>query len=490
MYVRTLFTIVVSLVTTRIVLQVLGADDYGIYGVVGGIVLMLEFLNKAMSGATSRFLTFEMGRGDGARLSETFNASMATHIVIALTILVLAETVGLWFLETRLNIPETRMTAARWVYQLSIVTAMMTVVQSPYNASIIAHENMDVYAFVEIGKSVLMLIAVLSLTIWPGTADLLIVYAALFCCVVTLIMLSYRFYCVRHYDECRFRWSFRRATLMPMLKFSALDLYGNGCVSVRQQGVNFLINIFFKVTYNATATIATMVTGALQGLTYAVIQAFRPQIIKQYAIGDLRQMQRLMCNACLYSILLMACMATPVILEMPTILDIWLSDTIPPQAVMFCRLLVIASLWGVINTIINTGIHATGRITTLSIIGGTLLLFNLPVVGLLYHFHFAAYHAYTTLIVTNIVMVICGLTILKHQMPEFNWRAYIRSVLRGLAATLVAATASYGVMRLMTPSIWRVLVVGIVNFLVLAVIMWTLLLDASARSAIKNAIKR
>lgn len=303
LYIRMLLSMVVSLYTSRVVLNILGVEDYGIYGVVGGIVAMFSFLNSTMSGATSRFLTYEMGRGDFQRLKETFSSTLVIHIGIACAVLVLAETVGLWFLLHKLVIPVERMNAAFWVYQLSILSMMITVTQVPYNACIIAHEKMEIYAYVEILNVILKLIIVYFLLLTDF--DRLIFYAILVLFVSIIIAFIYRFYCISHFSECHFCAKMNSEFLKPMLLFSTWDLYGNMTVALRQQGMNFIMNIFWGIIINAAVSLSNMVQGAVCSLSNNVIMAFRPQIIQKYAQNNYLEMQVLLENAIRYSLFYM-----------------------------------------------------------------------------------------------------------------------------------------------------------------------------------------
>ena len=315
LYLRMFLTMIVGFYTSRVVLNTLGVQDYGIYGVVGGVIAMMGFLNAAMAGATSRFLTFELGRGDSARLARTFSSALIIHMGIALVVMVLGETVGLWFLCNKLVIPPSRMEAAHWVYQLSIMSSMIGITQAPYDASIISHEKMNVYAYVEILNSLLKLAIVYLLVL--GHFDKLKLYAVLTLAVSVTIMMIYRVYCLRHFKETRFHWVWDKAILKPMLSFSGWDLYGNACVTARQQGINFLINMFFGVTLNAASSIATTVNGMVQGLVFNVITAFRPQIIKRYAQKKIDEMQDLMEKAIEITIILFGILFVPCFFEMP-----------------------------------------------------------------------------------------------------------------------------------------------------------------------------
>ena len=294
LYIRMLLSMVVSLYTSRVVLNTLGVEDYGIYGVVGGVVAMFSFLNNTMSGATSRFLTFEMGRGDFKRLKNTFSSALIIHLLIVCAILLLAETIGLWFLANKLVIPVERMGAAHWVYQLSILSMAINVTQVPYNASIIAHEKMDVYAYVEILNVTLKLLIVYLLVI--GDFDKLILYAVLTLVVSMTIAFIYRIYCIRNFEECRFEWNWNKNILKGLLSFSTYNLYGNFGSVMNMQGTNFALNHFWGVILNSASGIATTVANVVNSFTSNILVAFRPQITKSYAQGDITTFQNLFVN--------------------------------------------------------------------------------------------------------------------------------------------------------------------------------------------------
>lgn len=295
LYLRMFLTMIVGLYTSRIVLTTLGVEDYGVYGVVGGIVSMLSFLNASMSGATSRFLTFELGRGDRQRLSDTFSTALIFHVLIAIIVFIIAETVGLWFFYNKLVIPENRIDAAFWVYQLSILSSMFTITQVPYNSCIIAHEKMDVYAYVEMLNVTLKLGIVYLLMV--GNFDKLILYAVLVFLVSFIIMFIYRIYCLYMFEECKFHFIVKKAYMSPFLTFSGWDLYGNLSYTVRIQGANFVLNMFYGVVLNAANGIASTVQGILMGFSSNIIMAFKPAIIKKYAVGCFDEMNTLMCFA-------------------------------------------------------------------------------------------------------------------------------------------------------------------------------------------------
>ena len=436
LYIRMFISMVVGLYTSRVVLATLGVEDYGIYGVVGGVVGMMGFLNASMSGATSRFLTFELGKGDKERLAKTFSSALIVHIGIAIVVLILAETVGLWFLCNKLNIPAERMQAAHWVYQLSILSAMFGITQVPYNAAIIAHEKMDVYAYVEILNVSLKLLIVYLLCI--GNFDKLILYASLMLAVSILIMMVYRIYAIRQFPEAHFHWIWDKTYLRPLLSFSGWDLYGNACVIARQQGTNFLINIFYGVVFNAASGIATTVQGTISGLAFNIILAFRPQIIKQYAKGNVEDMSKLVGNAVCFTTILFGCMSIPLILETHYIMKAWLG-VIPEKSEIFCQILLIASFLGLLNNIWNTCIHATGKIKEISIFSGTFFLISLPIIYVVFQFKAPVESAYLVFILSIVFVNVSNLLIIKKKIPKLK----LNFVFLNYIKVIIVLMASY-----------------------------------------------
>lgn len=436
LYIRMFISMLVGLYTSRVVLATLGVEDYGIYGVVGGVVGMMGFLNASMSGATSRFLTFELGKGDKERLAKTFSSALIVHIAIAIIVFILAETVGLWFLCNKLNIPAERMQAAHWVYQLSILSAMFGITQVPYNAAIIAHEKMDVYAYVEILNVSLKLLIVYLLCI--GNFDKLILYASLMLAVSILIMMVYRIYAIRQFPEAHFHWIWDKTYLRPLLSFSGWDLYGNACVIARQQGTNFLINIFYGVVYNAASGIATTVQGTISGLAFNIILAFRPQIIKQYAKGNVEDMSKLVGNAVCFTTILFGCMSIPLILETHYIMKAWLG-VIPEKSEIFCQILLIASFLGLLNNIWNTCIHATGKIKEISIFSGTFFLISLPIIYVVFQFKAPVESAYLVFILSIVFVNVSNLLIIKKEIPKLK----LNFVFLNYIKVIIVLMASY-----------------------------------------------
>ena len=486
LYVRMFIIMIVGLYTSRVVLDVLGVEDFGIKGVVGGVVAMLAFLNSSMSGATSRFLTFELGKGDENRLAETFSGALIIHIGIAILVLSLAETVGLWFLTNKLVIPESRMPAAHWVYQLSIASTMLGITQVPYNSSIIAHEKMDVYAFVEILNAVLKLLAVYILSIVHY--DKLILYSVLLFSVSLLIRIIYRVYCLRHYPESHFHWVWKKDLLKPMLVYCGWNLYGSLCLTVRQHGMNFLINIFFGVVFNAASSIATTLQGVIKGFSFSSTFAFRPQIVKSYAQGNYSEMIHLMKSAMSLSIFLSLLFSLPVYMEIHYIMDLWLVKT-PYMAVEFVRLLILSAFFAMVTIIFTIGIEATGFNKQMNVYTGTLFMLTIPVMYLFFRFGYGVLYSYYCILGANVLIFLSNMIIYRRLVPsvrlvEFVW-LYIKS-----AVVIIASVApSVFIIHHYESSFIRFLMNTVIILCVCSVLSYWLLLDKSARLFIQRKIQ-
>jgi len=426
LYFRMLINMAVGLFTSRIVLQALGIEDYGIYNVIGGVVLMFAFLNTTLSGATSRFLTFELGKQNLENLKKTFSSALTIHIGVALIIFVLAETIGLWFLETKLVLPESRMLAARIVYQFSILSCMITVTQVPYNASIISHERMDVFAYVSILDALLKLLIVYLLFI--GEHDKLVAYAILYFVVTTLIAIVYRLYCTRKYPECHYKFEYDKKTLKPLLQFSGWDLYGNLSVVACVQGMNILLNLFFGPTINAAAALGNQVRNAVAGFSANFLTAVQPQMVKEYARQNNDNMVQLIINASKYSFLLSYILYFPLIIENKFALSLWLKE-VPDYTVVFCQLSLIYSLIGAFVSPINMAIHATGKIKYLSLATGTLFLITLPISYVLLRLGYSPVYPFIVNIVFFILAYFSNLLILNRNVKEFSIQLIVKKVI-------------------------------------------------------------
>ena len=422
LYLRTLLSVAVGLYTSRVVLQTLGIDDYGIYGLVGGIVSLFGFLNTSMEGATSRFITYDLGLDNAENLKHTFSAAFQSHLFIAFIVILFAETLGLWFVNNQLNIPQERYFAANCIYQLSIISAVIGITQAPYSAVLLAHEQMDIYAWFEILNAVLKLFIVWLLQL--ATFDKLIFYGILSFAVTFLIRSVYRIYCHRHYPESHPCLVWKPGIIQKMLSFAGWNLYADASVTIRQQGVNILINRFFGVALNAACSIAAIVQGTVWTCGYYVLAAFRPQITKQYAKGNFVLMQQMMSNSLRFTLFFFMLVSVPVILCMPTLMSLWLGK-VPEYAIIIAQILLIDNLFGLINHTFYIGIQSHGDIRKFSIVNGTLKLLCLPSIYLL--LRVAAHPAipFTFNVVVLIVITFLNLRLLKGKIPQLELKALL-----------------------------------------------------------------
>ena len=341
LYARMLLTMAVSLYTSRVILQVLGIEDFGVYNVVGGIVSMFAFINGGMVSATQRYITYEIGTGDLTKLKRVFSTSLQIHAIISLLIILLGETVGLWFLIDKMVIPPSRATAAMWVYQCSVFACVVNIMSIPYNADIVAHEKMSAFAYISIIEVVLKLLIVYLLILLPY--DKLIVYAILILLVQVFIRLIYTRYCRRRFEESAYNHSFNSTLFKEMASFAGWSFWGNLSSVLYTQGLNIMLNLFFGPVVNAARGIAVQVQSAVQQFVTNCQMALNPQITKSYAAGEIKQMHILMFRSARFSFALLFFVTLPLLLETNFILTKWLKY-VPDNAVIFTRLMICISL--------------------------------------------------------------------------------------------------------------------------------------------------
>ena len=376
LYARMLFTMAVSFYTSRVVLDVLGVADYGIYNVVGGLVTMFSFISGAMTTATQRFLSVEIGRGARGDVRRMFSTAVVIHVVLAALIVLAGETVGLWFLNKYMNFPPDRYAAANWVYQLSLLTFAIDVASVPYNAAIIAYERMKAFAYVSIVDVTLKLAVVYLITL--TTYDKLVVYAALLAAIAVSIRLIYGQYCRRNFPLCRCDLTWDRKRAGSMVSFLGWNLIGALAGVGKEQGINVVLNIFFGSAVNAARGVAYQAMNAISGFASNFQVAMNPQIIKSYAAGEKDDMFKLVFRGSKFSYLLLLTLSLPVALEAPFILDLWLKE-VPEHTVIFLRIVLLTTLIDSLSTPLITAMHASGKVRDYQIVVGGLSLLTLPV---------------------------------------------------------------------------------------------------------------
>lgn len=376
LYVRMLFMMAVSLYTSRVVLHTLGVEDFGIYNVVGGVVAMFSVISGSLSAAISRFITYELGKGNKEKLIRIFSSSVTIQIGLGLIILVLAEAIGIWFLNTKMTIPTNRMYAANWVFQLSILTFIINLISVPYNAAIIAHERMSAFAYISILEVVAKLVIVYLLLVSP--IDKLIFYAILMAAVALIIRFVYGYYCKRHFEECTYHFVFDKELLKRMFGFAGWNFIGAASAVLRDQGGNIVINLFCGPAVNAARGIAYQVNSAISGFVSNFMMALNPQITKSYASGDRDYMMTLIHQGARLSFYILLLLSLPVIINAHYILTLWLK-MVPDHTTLFVQLVLIFAMSESISNPLVTAMLATGKIRNYQIVVGGLQMMNLPI---------------------------------------------------------------------------------------------------------------
>lgn len=376
LYVRMLFMMFLGLFTSRIVLSALGENDFGVYNVVGGVVAMFTIISGALNSAVSRFITFEMGKGEGAQLNKVYSTAVTIQLILALIIIVLAEPAGLWFIGNKMTIDPSRIPAARWVLQFSLLAFVINLMSVPQMASITAHEKMSAYAWIGILDGLLRFGT--ALLILHSAHDRLVLYSALMAVVVLIIRVSYGIYCRRSFEECRYRPVFDRVLIGEMFSFAGWNFIGVASGVLRDQGGNLLVNMFSGPAMNAARGVAFQLNGAVQGFVTNFMTAVNPQITKSYAAGEHEYMLSLVRKSSRMSYYLLFVIVLPLLFNTEYLMDLWLKD-VPAQSVSFARLFLVLSLSESLSNPLITAAQATGRIRRYQSVVGGLIMLNLPV---------------------------------------------------------------------------------------------------------------
>lgn len=410
LYFRMMLTMVVSLYTSRVVLNTLGVEDYGIYNVVGGFVAMFSIFSGAMTTAVQRFISFEIGKGNKGDVRSLFSTVIIIHLILAIIIALFAESIGVWFLNNKMNFSPDRYYAANWVFQLSLLTFLVNVISVPYNAAIVAYEKMSAFAYISIIEVSLKLIAVFLLVISP--IDKLIMYAIFLAIIAITIRVIYGIYCNRKFKNCRCNWKWNKQCGKEVFSFVSWNLIGSFAGIAKEQGVNVCINVFFGATLNAARGIAVRVMSVLTSFVSNFQMAMNPQIVKLYAAGNKDEMFKLVFRGSKFSFMLLIILTIPVILEAPMILKLWLKN-VPDFTVLFLRLSLIVALIDCLSNTLIASMHASGKVKEYQIVVGGISLLTLPMVYLVFKLGYPPYSAFVIAIIMAFILHIVRLVMLK-----------------------------------------------------------------------------
>lgn len=487
LYFRMILVMVVSLYTSRVILNQLGVVDFGIYNIVGGVVMMFSFLNSSMTSATQRFLNFEMGKGDKSKIKQVFSTSLNIHIILGIVIILLAETIGLWFFNNKLVLPIERKPTAFWVYQFSILTFFVNIIQVPYNAAIVAHERMSVYAYISIIEVLLKLFVVFLISFFNN--DKLLVYVILIFIIQFLIRLIYQIYCRIQFDECKFRLCWNSQLFMQMFSFAGWNILGSIAWLLRSQGLNILLNLFFGPIINAAQGIASQVNSAISNFVSNFQAALNPQITKNYALNKIEEMETLAYRGVKYSMLLILFLALPIILNIDFILKIWLGS-VPEYTNMFVILMVVelylASMFG--NPFM-TSLAATGNIRNYQIIVSVILLFILPSSYLCLLINGNPYSVFIVSIIITVVAGIVRFTFCVRQIG-FSLKRYVKYVVIPIIlVTFLSIPLPYGITQYLDMGWFRLIATILISSIMVFILSWIVLFTKRERYILINLIK-
>lgn len=483
MYLRMFVILLVSLYTTRIVFNVLGVQDYGIYNVVGGIIVFFTFINSSLAGATQRYITAELAEGTEDTQRDVFSASIISHLLIGLIIVFMGETIGLWFLNTIMNIPEDRMAAANIVYQLSIFSTFISVLQAPYNATIMAHEKMSVYALFSIFDVLFKLMVAFLIKTIDG--DKLIIYASLIFVVGVINILIYRTYCHRAFSMCRFKKNKDRQIFKGLFSYTGWALFGTATYVGTNQGVTMLVNYYNGVIINAAMGVSNQIVSVVSQFVTNFQVAFRPQIVKNYVTRDEMELSKLTILASRISSYLILILLVPICLEIKDFLGIWLGEY-PKYAVEFCVLTLVCiyfeSICGPLITLITSDKNIRKYQLTVSLIYVTNIFFCWIALSN----DVVPYMVIAIRLVVDLALVASRLLLMHNQWYHFPIRDWIQSViLKPLLVFMIPISFSYFLHRIPVESVWvRLIVLSGLSFLACVASVYFLLLRKEERQII------
>ena len=487
LYIRMFVMMIISLYTSRVVLNVLGVEDYGTYNVVGGVVGMFSLLTAAMSSSISRFLTFELGKGDKEQLKKVFSTSLNVQMLMSVVIIIATETVGVWFLYNKMIIPDGRMEAAFWVMQCSILTFVVGLLMSPYNASIISHEKMGIYAYVSIWDAVMKLLIVFALYISPF--DKLKSYAILLLCVSLMTTAIYWIYCKRHFEECTYHRILDKKMLKEITSYAGWGVVGDGAWVLNTQGVNILINLFFGVTLNAARGIATTVDNMVQQFVRNFMVALNPQITKSYAVGDFDYMHKLVFFGSKYSYFMMLLFMIPICLETKLLLTLWLK-IVPDYAVVFTQLSLMASMCVMLSNTLTTSIAATGKIRNYQLVVGMMSLSIFPITWIAFKLGQPPISCYIIYLLVFFAMIFVKIKLVARKIHMSGWD-YVRNVLlKALLVTMLSAFLPVCICVFQDDSVIRLIEVTIVSTCCTLLSIWFVGMNIVEKNYILGLVKK
>ena len=486
LYIRMLITMCVGLYTSRVVLNALGFVDYGIYNLVGGLVTMLSFLNVGLTGASQRFISYEMGKGDVLSMKKVFCTAVTTHRVLAIIVIILLEIIGVLLINFKLVIPEERILAANWVFQCSLITTAVSIASVPYSSCVVAHEKMGQFAYISIFETFLKLGAALMIAISP--IDKLVLYSSLILLIQVSIRLIYTTYCKHKFEECTFTYTFDKNLLKKMFSFAGWGCTGNMGWGLKDQLVNIILNVFYGTTINASRGIATQVNGVISSFASNFTMAMNPQITKQYAAGNLARSVSLTIAGSKYAFFLMTLITIPFLINEHYILRLWLKD-VPEYTDFFVAITLISSCVYSMSHTVSTAIQATGYVKWFQILLAATLLLEVPLAYIILVMGGAPYMAVMPSIFTCLLSLIVRIIVLHHYVPQYRISDYILgTICRGVIIFCISFAISYYIRSFFAESFLSLVVTAGLSALIVIIFVFLVGLNKNERKIIKIKI--
>lgn len=487
LYFRMGIVLIVSLFTTRIVLQALGVEDYGINNVVCGFVAMFSFLNTSMSNGVQRFYNFSLGHRNGYSVKDVYNTALQIQVLLAIMLLICLETFGLWYIHTQMVIPIERFAAAQLVFQFSALSLVFLVLQIPYSAVIIAYEKMDYYAYLGIFEVLTKL--GIAYAIKHSLADKLVLYGGLNMLVSLICFFLYYFYVKKHFQELKSDLKIRRQLFKPMLYFSGWNIFGSFAYMIKSQGLNMLLNIFFGPIVNAARGVSNMVMSAIQGFQANIVIAFRPQIVQSYAAGNDIRVLKLFYSLSKVSFILLSMISIPIIIEIDYILYLWLGDTIPTYTNIFTILVLINMVIGSLNTPVSQVVHATGKMKYYQIGTSLMICSILPISWMCLKMGHEPISVYwVSLVITLLNQIACNLFLRRVYM--YSLREYCMKVIVPCLFFIgIVPIFPFVITVLLPSSFFRLLLTGAVSVSTAILVSYFFVLDESEKKMALSFIK-
>lgn len=486
LYIRMFLLMGIGLYTSRVILQTLGVSDYGVYNVVGGVVSMLGFLSASLASASQRFISFELGKDDQSDINKVFSTSIIVHFALAIVLVIVLESVGVWFLNNKLNIDSERMTAANWVFQCSIASTFISIISVPYNALIIAHEKMSAFAYISIIEASLKLGVVVLLNRIPG--DKLINYAILVAVVSVIIRICYSTYCKIKINSVKYYFVIDKNLFKQMFSFTGWSIVGNLGYSTKDQLSNIILNLFYGTTINAARGVATQVNGAITQFSQAIGTAINPQITKQYAAGNVKESSELVYLGIRIKFYLLILMSVPVIVNVDWILKAWLG-TVPDYSNKFLVLILLSTLFHALSGSLSTAIQATGKMRNFTIGVCIILLSELPIAYILLRMGNPPYYALFPTVFVQFVASMYRFYVLKNEVSSYKWKDYIFKIcLRCLTIFIVSLVVNKLLDSFFIDNVLSVVIDTLISIFISIALICLFGLSANERTALGKKI--